>query len=67
MWAPILKSALEDLPSRQRQGVILRNVEGLSNDEACAVLAIGVGNQRVLLHSRRSQLRETLVAKIAKG
>jgi RNA polymerase sigma-70 factor (ECF subfamily) len=67
MWAPILKSALEDLPSRQRQVVILRNVEGLSNDEACAVLGIGVGNQRVLLHSGRSQLRETLVAKIAKG
>jgi RNA polymerase sigma-70 factor (ECF subfamily) len=67
MWAPMLKSALEDLPRRQRQVVILRDVEGLSNDEACAVLGISVGNQRVLLHRGRSQLRETLDAKMAKG
>jgi len=67
MWAPILKSALEGLPPRQRQVVILRDMEGLSNNEACTVLGISVGNQRVLLHRGRSQLREILDAKIAKG
>ena len=29
---------------------VLRDVEGLSNDEACAVLGISIGNQRILLH-----------------
>jgi RNA polymerase sigma-70 factor (ECF subfamily) len=66
-WTPILKSALEDLPPRQRLVVLLRDVEGLSHDEACAVLEISVGNQRVLLHRGRSQLREILDAKMRKG
>ena len=59
-WLPILKSALDDLPPRQREIVILRDVEGLSNDEACAVLGISSGNQRILLHRGRSRLREML-------
>lgn len=66
-WSPILKSALDDLPPRQRRVVLLRDVEGLSHDEACAVLDISVGNQRVLLHRGRSQLREILEAKMGKG
>jgi RNA polymerase sigma-70 factor, ECF subfamily len=66
-WSPILKSALQDLPPRQRQVVLLRDVEGLSHDEACSVLGITVGNQRVLLHRGRSQLRGILEAKMGKG
>jgi RNA polymerase sigma-70 factor (ECF subfamily) len=66
-WTPILKSALDDLPPRQRLVVLLRDVEGLSHDEACAVLEISVGNQRVLLHRGRSQLRQILDAKMGKG
>jgi len=65
-WAPVLKMALDDLPPRQRQVVVLRDVEGLSNDEACAVLGITLGNQRILLHRGRARLRGILDNKIEK-
>jgi RNA polymerase sigma-70 factor (ECF subfamily) len=63
---PILESALEDLAPRQRQVVILRDVEGLSNDEACEALGITSGNQRILLHRGRARLREILNSKVGK-
>jgi RNA polymerase sigma-70 factor (ECF subfamily) len=64
---PALKSALEDLPPRQRQIVLLRDVEGLSHDETCDVLEISEGNQRILLHRGRTRLREILERHIEKG
>jgi RNA polymerase sigma-70 factor, ECF subfamily len=63
---PILNSGLDDLPPRQRQVLILRDVEGLSNDEACSALGITSGNQRILLHRGRSRLRAILEAKMDK-
>jgi RNA polymerase sigma-70 factor (ECF subfamily) len=64
---PVLESALEDLAPRQRQVVLLRDVEGLSNDEVCGALGITSGNQRILLHRGRSRLREILDSKVEKG
>jgi len=66
-WLPVLKAALDDLPPRQRQIVLLRDVEGLSHDEACAVLGISVGNQRILLHRGRARLRAILEASMERG
>jgi RNA polymerase sigma-70 factor (ECF subfamily) len=57
-----LNSALDALPRRQRQLVRLRDVEGLTHDEVCAVLGISVGNQCILLHRGRIRLREILEA-----
>jgi RNA polymerase sigma-70 factor (ECF subfamily) len=61
-WLPTLRSALDGLPPRQRQVVLLRDVEGLSGEEACGVLNITSGNQRILLHRGRAQLRQALEA-----
>ena len=55
-----IHSALADLSARQREVVLLRDVEGLSTREVCEVLDISEGNQRVLLHRGRSHLRQVL-------
>jgi RNA polymerase sigma-70 factor (ECF subfamily) len=48
------------LPPRQREVVLLRDVDGLSGEEVCDVLEISEANQRVLLHRGRSRLRQGL-------
>src|ERR1022692_2051567 len=55
-----IRSAIKGLPARQREVVTLRDVEGLSSEEVCGVLAISEGNQRVLLHRGRSRLRQII-------
>jgi RNA polymerase sigma-70 factor (ECF subfamily) len=60
-WAPTLKAALDGLPDRQRQVVLLRDVEGLTGSDVCDVLGISAGNQRILLHRGRNRLREALL------
>ena len=55
-----LHATLERLPARQREVLLLRDVDGLSSPEVCEVLDISEGNQRVLLHRGRSQLRQAL-------
>jgi RNA polymerase sigma factor (sigma-70 family) len=37
-----LEAALADLPDRQRQAVVLRHLEGLTNPEIAAIMQIGV-------------------------
>ena len=55
-----LETALSALPPRQRVVVTLRDVQGLTSDEACEALDITQQNQRVLLHRGRAALRQAL-------
>ncbi len=66
-YVPAIRSALERLPARQREVVLLRDVEGLSSEEACDVLGIGPGNQRILLHRGRAALRGQLAAEVERS
>ena len=56
----LLKAAIDGLPGRQREDVLLRDVEGMSSAEVCDVLSISEANQRVLLHRGRGKLRQVL-------
>ena len=55
-----LRTAIGDLPDRQRQVVTLRDIEGLTSEEVCSVLEISESNQRVLLHRGRIRLRQAI-------
>jgi RNA polymerase sigma-70 factor (ECF subfamily) len=55
-----VKAAIETLPAKQREVVILRDVAGFEADEVCALLSISQSNQRVRLHRGRAAVRKTL-------
>jgi RNA polymerase sigma-70 factor (ECF subfamily) len=63
----LLRGGLDGLPARQREVVLLRDVEGLSSTEVCGVLEISEANQRVLLHRGRSRLRQALETELGGG
>jgi RNA polymerase sigma-70 factor (ECF subfamily) len=63
----LLQSSFDALPARQREVVLLRDVEELSSTEVCTVLAISEANQRVLLHRGRSKLRQSLESELGGG
>jgi len=55
-----VKAAIERLPAKQREVVILRDVAGFEADEVCSLLSISAANQRVRLHRGRASVRKTL-------
>ena len=55
-----LAAMIERLPVRQRQVLVLRDVDGLSASEVRDTLQLSESNQRVLLHRARSTLRRVL-------
>lgn len=61
----VVGRALDELPERQRVVVALRDVEGHTSEEVCAMLEISPANQRVLLHRGRALVRARLEAYFA--
>ncbi len=60
--APEVSTLVAALPERQRLVLELRDVQGLSSEEAAEALGISVGNARVLLHRARSTVRAGIEA-----
>jgi RNA polymerase sigma-70 factor, ECF subfamily len=56
----VLKSAIEALPASQRTVITMRDIAGYSAEDVCDALDLSAGNQRVLLHRARSQVRAAL-------
>lgn len=60
-----LQAALDSLPERQRQAVIMRHIEGLSNPEIAAVMDTGIEAVESLTARGRRALAERLAGKRA--
>ncbi len=62
-----VRAAIDTLPPRQADVLVLRDVEGWAPDEVCAALDISDANQRILLHRARSKVRAALASYLAEG
>ncbi|MCK6576633.1 MAG: sigma-70 family RNA polymerase sigma factor [Anaerolineae bacterium] len=58
----LIHRTIDTLPQQQREVITLRDVEGVSAEEACNILSVSESNQRVLLHRARSKVRRALEA-----
>jgi RNA polymerase sigma-70 factor (ECF subfamily) len=55
-----VRSAIEGLPPKQREVIVLRDVAGLDADEVSGMLGISAANERVRLHRARAAVRKML-------
>jgi RNA polymerase sigma-70 factor, ECF subfamily len=58
----VLSAAVEALPGRQREIVVLRDIQGFGSEEVCEILGLTAQNQRVLLHRARAKVRAAIEA-----
>jgi RNA polymerase sigma-70 factor (ECF subfamily) len=59
LWTHVQEAILR-LPAGQQVVLILRDIEGVSAEDACAMLQLSAENQRVLLHRARGRIRKLI-------
>lgn len=55
-----IDAAIAELPSAQRDVIVMRDLSQFSSAEVCDLLGVTEANQRVLLHRARSRVRAAL-------
>jgi RNA polymerase sigma-70 factor (ECF subfamily) len=55
-----VRAAIDRLPAKQREVIVLHDVAGLDASEVSATLGITAANERVRLHRARAAVRKTL-------
>jgi RNA polymerase sigma-70 factor (ECF subfamily) len=55
-----VRSAIDTLPPKQREVILLRDVAGFDAGEVSALLGISPANERVRLHRARASVRQKL-------
>jgi RNA polymerase sigma factor (sigma-70 family) len=60
-------AALDDLPPRQRDALVLRELEGRSYDEIAVAMGVGDGAVRQLLNRARNTVRQAAAALVPPG
>ena len=59
----LVRAAIGTLSLHYREVVIIRDIEGLSGEDAAAALGIDLSTMKTRLYRAREQLRETLLQK----
>jgi RNA polymerase sigma-70 factor, ECF subfamily len=56
----VIDAAIAELPDKQRNVIVLRDLSDFSSAEVCDLLDVTEANERVLLHRARSRVRAAL-------
>ncbi len=62
-----IQSAINKLPSDQKEALVLREYQGLAYDEIAQVLGCSLENVKILIYRARVQLKDTIPAYIKEG
>ena len=59
LWE-IVHETIQALPDAQKACIVMRDIEGQSSEDVCALLSVSAENQRVLLHRARGRVRAAI-------